>query len=224
MLMKRMVVALLFLPAALLTQFAGEGDLGFSVEGTDQRSQVSAASDPVLIAISLLSLALMALLLARQAPNEVEGIPTWRRRFAAFVVDIYIVFGATTPLVAVISLAVEARRTGSFAWSFERDFTVASDWYVGLPLTLALVGMVALYFALPIVYGTQTVGCYLLRLKVAPVDPSFKPRLADALHRVCVAFFALCTLPITLIRGHGVDGSTWYDRSTRYRVNLVRYK
>jgi hypothetical protein len=96
MLVKRMVVALLFLPAALLTQFAGEGNLGFSVEGADQRSQVSAASDPVLIAISLLSLALMALLLARQAPNGVEGIPTWRRRLAAFVVDIYVVVDGST--------------------------------------------------------------------------------------------------------------------------------
>jgi hypothetical protein len=83
-------------------------------------------------------------------------------------------------------------------------------------------GVMLLYFAVPVVRGTQTVGCYLLRLKVVPVE-GWQPQLYDAMTRAVLGYLGLCMGPLTFWRGRGADGSTWYDRSTQFRVSLVRY-
>jgi hypothetical protein len=85
--------------------------------------------------------------------------------------------------------------------------------------------LVALYFALPIVAnGTQTLGCYLLRLKVTPSEQLDKRYgLAEGFKRVALGFIGLCTWPFMWALGRGKDGSTWYDRATGFRVKLIRY-
>ena len=155
---------------------------------------------------------------------EVVGIPSWKRRFAAFLIDFYVVMMTMTPFVALIPLAAEALRTGQFAWAFERKYTVDSDFYIAIPLVLVMMGLLAVYFAWPIGKGRQTVGCYLLRLKVTPDDASRGHfGLSRGLRRVFLGFIGLGSWPFIWLLGRGKDGSTWYDRSTNCRVNLVRY-
>jgi hypothetical protein len=112
------------------------------------------------------------------------------------VIDFYIVILTISPFAALFPLMAEASRTGSFAWSFERKFTVPSDWYIGILLVLFTLTSMVLYFAFPVAMGTQTAGCYLLGLKVIPNLPgNGRLGLARGLRRVVLGFIGLCTWP-----------------------------
>lgn len=205
----------------VLSQFSGT-HLGFATYETRDQVRVTAGLSPELLAWSVLALPFVIFLIKRRVPSDSEDVPSWRRRFAAFIIDFGVIFAAIAPPATLIPLGLEAARTGSFAWTFDRDSTVASDWLLGFPLAIGIMGAMLLYFAVPVVLGTQTVGCYLLRLKVVPVE-GWQPRLYDAMKRVVLGYVGLCMGPLTFWRGRGADGSTWYDRSTKFRVNLVRY-
>jgi uncharacterized RDD family membrane protein YckC len=217
----RVFVAFFFAMGFLLVQFSSP-DLVLATYETGDQTRVIAGLAPGVLAWSVLAMPFVVFLIKRSVPSEGEAIPSWRRRFAAFVIDFVVIFAAIVPPVMLIPLGVEAARTGSFAWAFDRDFTVASDWLVHLLLVVGIMGAMLLYFAVPVVRGTQTVGCYLLRLKVVPVEGR-QPRLYDAMKRAVLGYLGICMGPLTFWRGRGADGSTWYDRSTQCRVRLVRY-
>jgi len=214
----RLFVSLFFAVGFLLAQFTGP-DLGFAMEGDGDRTRVLAGLPPGLLAWSVVAIPLVFFLIRRRVPSESDGVPSWRRRFAAFIIDFVVIFCAIAPPATPILLGAEAARTGSFAWSFDRNFSVPTDWLIGFPLVIGIMGGMVLYFAVPMVRGTQTVGGYLLQLKVVPVG-GWQPRLYDAMKR---AFLGLFMGPLNVWRERGADGSTWYDRSTQFRVTLVRY-
>jgi len=91
-------------------------------------------------------------------------------------------------------------------------------------MALVEFALLALYYAWPVARGRQTVGCFLLGLKVAPAATrKTPPDLALGLRRVVLAFAGLCSWPVLFIL-RGADGTTWYDRLTDTRVELVRYR
>lgn len=138
---------------------SGAKHVGFSVAQRSQDALVEAGSDPWLLLWAGIAIPLFVYVLQRDVPSAPAGIPSWKRRFAAFFVDFYVALGATAPFLALIPLAVEAARTGTFAWSFERRYTVDSDWYLGIPLVLVAMAILALYFAWPVATNRQTIGC-----------------------------------------------------------------
>ena len=217
----RVLIALFFAVGFLLAQFSSPEELGYAIDSASDQTHVMAGVPPALLVWNVLATPLTWFLVKWRAPSEPDGVPSWRRRLAAFVIDFVVIFCAIVPVATLIPLVAEAARTGTFAWTFTRDFSVWSDWLIGFLLGNGVFAGMLLYFAVPIVRGTQTVGCYLLRLKVVPVEGR-QLRLSSAVWRVILGYIALCMAPVTVWRGHGLDGSTWYDRSTRFRVNLVK--
>jgi uncharacterized RDD family membrane protein YckC len=65
-------------------------------------------------------------------------------------------------------MCVSAVRTGRFSWAFERSYTVSADTLVGLHLILITMGLMILYFVIPLTKGKQTVGCFVMGIKVTP--------------------------------------------------------
>jgi RDD family protein len=215
-----------FLAAGLAVSWLTDSkQIGFSVNQVDNDVLVQAGSDPWLLVWAAIAIPLFIYVLRRDFPYEPAGIPSWKRRFAAFFLDFYVALTSTAPFAALIPLAAEAVRTGSFAWSFKRRYTVDADWYLVVPMVLAEMALVALYFAWPVARNRQTVGCYLLRLRVVPAESSRARRsLALGFRRVTLGFIGLCTWPVMWLFGRGDDGSTWYDRATNSRVELVNYQ
>lgn len=221
---QRLGIALLLVAGALLTEFSGVRSVGFSVKMVNQDALVQGGSSPWLILWAIVAIPFFAFAMTRDISTETVGVPSWKRRFAAFVIDFYVAMMAMTPFAALIPLAAEAHRTGRFAWYFQRTYTVNSDFIIAIPLAFVMMGLLAVYFAWPIVNARQTIGCYLLGLKVAPVEST--PRrfgMPRGLRRVFLGFIGLCSWPFIWLLGRGKDGSTWYDRSTNCRVHLVRY-
>jgi uncharacterized RDD family membrane protein YckC len=221
---RRVDIALLLLVGFCLAEFTGMKSIGFSVSDFGDNALVQGGSHPALLIWDAVAIPLLAFAMTRETSYDIVGASSWTRRFFAFLVDFFVVMMTLAPVIVLIPLAAEGFRTGRFAWYFERKYIVASDRAIAIPLTLSLMMLMALYFALPIVRSKQTVGCYLLAVKVVP-DTSDGRRfgLTDGLKRVALGFIGLCSWPFMWLLRRGGDGSTWYDRWTRCRVTLVRY-
>jgi uncharacterized RDD family membrane protein YckC len=225
--MKRLrpAIALLLVSGLFLSNFTGAKSIGFNVNSANGNSLVRGGSDPILLLWAAVSIPFVLYVVSRDIRAQTIRPASWTRRIAAFVIDFYIAMLCTAPIIALIPLTTEAIRTGKFSWFFERTYTVPSDWYVGIPLVLFTMALVAAYFAVPIGRRTQTVGCYLLGLKVVSTRQERNPiRLSRGLRRVFLGFIGLCSWPFMWLLGRGQDGSTWYDRSTDFRVFQVRYE
>jgi len=223
--LQRIGIAALLLVGFVLMELIVGTTVGFSVKVVNDKALVEGGSNPALLIWAAVSIPVLARTWIREMPCEVVGVPSWKRRFAAVVIDFFVATAVMAPFLGLVPLAIEASRTGTLVWAFERHYTVASDWYVVIPLTV--IGMLALmlYFALPIVRDRQTIGCFLLRLKVTPGKSVLGGRFAlpQALRRVVLAFIGLCSGPFIWLLGRGEDGTTWYDRMTNCRVDLIRY-
>ena len=139
----------------------GARQMGFSVNAV----LVQAGLDPWVLVWAAIAIPLTVELLKRDVPCEAAGIPSWARRFAAFLVDFYVAVFLSAPVCTLLPLAVEAARTGTFTWSFGRRDTVATDLSLATLVVLGELVFMALYFAWPVARNRQSVGGYLLALQ-----------------------------------------------------------
>ncbi len=176
-------------------------------------------------ACSLLGAAFFAVLMMSKQNSVAIGVPPWWRRIVAVLVDFY--FGVITiaGMSAMIELALEARRTGHFAWSFERHYSVTSDLAFGIPLLLLDMAVLILYFVFPLTQGKQTFGCFVTGIKVTPpfgLEGKFTWR--GAFRRRWYEFRALGRWTSLLRPQRDADGNTWYDLESGCRVVAVDYR
>lgn len=196
------------------------GQVGDSMQWKDGRTSISAGSHPAMLLWSAIAIALFIVLMVRKPSAVVEGIPTAKRRIFAFLIDFWFSLLALSAVGAVIPLLLEALRTGHFVWHFQRDYSVNTDGLAAL-LSLLFMAMMVLYFAFPLTRGRQTVGCFIMRLKVTPPfgdEGSFT--LRAALMRAFYAFAGLCSM-LTRKWDRDGQGRTWYDRKTDCAVVMV---
>jgi uncharacterized RDD family membrane protein YckC len=154
-------------------------------------------------------------------PNVVvEGIPARKRRIFAFVIDFWFSLLTLSAVGALVPLLVEAVRTGHFAWHFQRNYSVNTDGLSAVWILLFMALMV-LYFTFPLTRGRQTVGCFIMRLRVTPpFGDQGCFTLRAALRRTFYAFRGLCSI-FTRNWDRDGQGRTWYDRETDCTVVLV---
>jgi RDD family protein len=196
------------------------GQVGSFEESHDGRTVVSAGSHPIMIMWAAVALGIFFAIMKIESVEVNSGIPTMKRRFGAFLIDFWFSLLVLAPLGALLPLFLEAERTGHFAWHFQRDYSVPSDVW-GLADVIGTLGLMVLYFVFPLTKGKQTVGCFLLRLKVTPPFSgrgSFTFR--SALRRTWYEFQGLCSW---VFKGVGRDnqGRTWWDQQTNCDVVLI---
>ena len=189
------------------------------------QGEVSVRSHPALLVLAAFIICLYSVLLKQHVSIVFVGKAGLTRRFFACFLDFFAVVAVTLCISLIIPLTLEACRVGHFSWSFRRDYGIPTDPYVffsSVPLTfLALI----LYSAYPLTQGKQTVGDYVMRIKVRPpLDADGRFTWTGAVRRVWYSCVGLCAWPYTLLMGVDQKGQTWYDRATGCRVSLVKYK
>lgn len=144
---------------------------------------------------------------------------TISERFAAFFVDFLTVLLAVTPMATLPLLLSEADATGSFRFSFERDFSRPADaTFAFLGSVFVFMGLFA-YFYIHAVTGRQTVGQYLLGYRVVGF-PGSSDKPAFGLN-VLLGFFGLCAWPVSVyFAAKRQDKAFWWNLRTR--TQLVR--
>ena len=220
----RAVVAFWFLLSFMIEYFLSPGEVGYSGHWSDGTAYVSAGSHPAFLVWAAVGLLLYFFLMHLKAEEAPDGVPTLRRRFLAFIIDFLFSLTIVASLGGMLPLWVESLRTGHFSWHFTRDYSVPSDDIFALPLAfLAMVSMVS-YFVLPLMKGRQTIGCFILRLRVTPPfgdKGAFTFR--EALKRTWYEFKGLCSL-LRVREPRDGQGRTWYDRETNCSVVLIKYQ
>src|SRR5260370_13523205 len=199
------------------------GEVGYYAEWRNGEALVSAGSHPAILVWAAIAVVLFVVLRRLSANEVTAGVPGLWRRFAAFLIDFW--FSILTLSIAdLLPLWLESMRTGHFAWHFQRGYAVLADEIFGLPFVLLSMGLIFLYFVIPLTKGKQTVGCFIMRLKVTP---PFGDRGAftfrEAVRRTWYEFRGVCW-PFWVKDGRDTQGRTWYDRETNSTVVLVDYQ
>lgn len=165
-------------------------------------------------------LALFVLLMVRRPSGVIGGVPTLKRRVLAFLIDFWFCLLIVSSVGELVPLWLEAKRTGHFAWHFQRNYSFSSE---GLAASVSLVFMalMVLYFAFPLARGRQTVGYFIVGLKVAPpFGDAGRFTFKAALVRTFYALVGLTSV-LTWKWDRDSEGRTWYDRKTNCTVRLV---
>jgi uncharacterized RDD family membrane protein YckC len=204
----------------VIIHFFDVGQVGDTMEWKNGSTAVFAGSHPAMLLWTAIAIALFILLMVKRPNVVAEDIPTLKRRVWAFVIDFWFSLLITSTVGALIPLWIEAVRTGHFTWHFQRNYSVNTDGLAAVASLLFMVLMV-LYFAFPLTRGKQTVGCFIMRLRVTPpFGDEGRFTLRAALTRTFYAFIGLASI---LTRNWDRDGQgrTWYDRRTGCTVVLV---
>ncbi|HKM66989.1 MAG TPA: RDD family protein [Candidatus Acidoferrum sp.] len=148
--------------------------------------------------------------------------PLWRR-YIALLIDWWFCIFTFATLSATVPLILEARRTGTFLWSFDREYWVYSDW-AGETLFFFAIAGIAAYFVLPLANRRQTLGCWVLRIATVNLDGSVvRVPLRIAFQRAYSELSELFS-PFSLLRiltGKAPQEGTKHDRYGGFMV--VRY-
>jgi uncharacterized RDD family membrane protein YckC len=199
------------------------GQVGDSLEWKDGKARVSAGSNLVILIWDAFALILFVGLMLRKSNTSFSGVPSRGRRILAFLIDFWFSLLTISGVGAIIPLLLEAGRTGHFAWHFQRDYAVSSDAWIALPTSLSFMALMVLYFVLPLTRGKQTVGGFIMRLKVTPpFGGGGRFTFWQALRRTYYEFNGLSPF-LWLSKDWDNDGQgrTWYDVKSNCTVVLV---
>jgi hypothetical protein len=216
----RATVALALASTFIWDHWFEKGTIGYQAVTRNGTIQVTASSTPSAIFLPVLWISFFCVLMTVRVRIGAFQASSIQRRLAAFLVDLWIVMFSVIGTLSFIPLLLEARRTGTFQWNYARDYYTGSD---GIMFALILVGLglVVLYFVMPLATRRQTIGSLIFGL--ATVDAGgnvLHLPMSTALWRAYMEFRGLCS-PIRTIKERDSQGRTWYDRETGFMV--VRY-
>ncbi|MAW80433.1 MAG: hypothetical protein CMI63_09355 [Parvularcula sp.] len=157
---------------------------------------------------------------ARDELDETKFVKIWQR-FLAFILDFMVVLLALTPILALPILLIEGRMTGSFEWSFSREFARDTDALAILPGILLAFVALFLYFYLHAKAGKATLGQYVLGYKVTGLaDASRKP---NYFARTMLSFVGMSMWPISwFLAAKNPDRKFWWDDASNSRAVRTR--
>lgn len=204
----------LFLPIVALPIFLDDSKpivIGASQSWSNGQYRFGGGTDPKAIAYSLGIIFVYVLFLSVTSSDLGNPMPGLIRRFVAFWLDFVLYMMAIAPLMGVVPTLVEWRRTGVFAWNFEREGPAPSDgWITGILLVLGFACMI-LYFALPLVLRKPSPGACIMGYQIVSDDGEpFSVR--NAVVRTLFGFRAVSPSYSLLFRPHpNENGKFWLD-------------
>ena len=180
-------------------------------------THIVAGTKPAIVLLSVLGIILFCFLMRVEVRVGEFYIPSLKRRFAAFLFDLWFLLFTMVGISSLTHLLLESQRTGTFQWHFERNYAVASD-VVDAAVILFNLSVMVLYFVLPLTKRRRTVGCWIFRLATVSAGGSalYLP-LSTALWRTFMEFRGLCS-PVRTVKERDTQGRTWYDRETGLMV------
>lgn len=216
----RLIAFILVVLELGIIRFFDVGQVGYSMQWKDGDTSISAGSHPAVLLWAAAAVALFVVLMFRRPGTFTEGVPTMKRRAVAFLIDFWFSLAVVSSVGAVLPIGLEALRTGHFAWQFQRNYSVSTDELAAV-VSLVFMALMVLYFVFPLTRGRQTVGDFVMGLRVAPpFGDEGRFAFKAALVRTFYAFIGLASI-LTRKWDRDGEGRTWYDRKTNCAVRLV---
>jgi uncharacterized RDD family membrane protein YckC len=210
----RVWVALMAAGAFLLAYLVG-GGAGASISYLDGIGAYEVSTSVPSLLAALTILIAYSIALNPTDPGSKGPVAATGRRAIAWFIDFLLALTALTSVLTLIPLTTEALATGQFVWEFQRTQITLTDWLVTLlVIALGFAGM-AFYWALPVMRGGQTVGQYILGLRVIPAT-------ADSLSPTRVWLRGLLQpFAVLLWFGKLASGKYWQDELANTKVVRV---
>jgi hypothetical protein len=216
----RALTALALVSSFIWFYWFQEAPVGYSSVTKNGETHILAGSTPAVLLQSILGICLFTFLMTKEVRIETFQASSLQRRFFAFLFDCWFLLLTVAGASSLIHLLLEAQRSGTFRWHYERKSGSASD---GADAALILINLTVMfmYFVVPLARRRQTVGCWLFRLATVSAGGSvlYLP-FSTALWRTFMEFRGLIS-PWRFWKETDAQGRTWYDRETGLIV--VRY-
>jgi|SRR5438477_7290992 len=190
--------------------------IGFSSQTKNGLTHDVARSSPVVVALSVMGILLFIFLMTRTVRIETLQTSSLRRRFLAFFLDCWFLMLTVIGASSLFHVLLDAQRSGTFRWSYERISGDASA--ADTVVILINLAVMFLYFVIPLARRRQTVGQWVLGLVTISGDGNLiHLPFSIALWRTFVEFRGLIS-PWRLLKETDAQGRTWYDRETGLTV------
>jgi hypothetical protein len=164
--------------------------IGSALEWEDGEYRFAGGTSPQALAIAAVTIFLYILLMYAPPAKTGSLMTGIVRRFVAFWLDFILAVFAIAPILGTIPTLVEWRRTGVFAWSFERATYASADPFIDVGITLMMFAALGFYFAWPLVRSRPSPGSCILGYQIVSDDGSGMTFRA-AIHRMFRGSFAL---------------------------------
>jgi hypothetical protein len=165
--------------------------IGAFAEWTNGRYRFAGGTTPWALAYALLVIGLYILLMYASPSDQGQTLPGVFRRFVAFWLDLMLAMFALAPILGILPAITEWRRTGVFAWNFERTTPAPGDMLLAsISLVFCSVALV-LYYATPLIrHKPSPVGC-IVGYQIIP-DEGTTLTFRTAVLRTLLGFIAVC--------------------------------
>jgi hypothetical protein len=204
-----------------LSFFTEPMTLGLATQWEDGNYRFSGGTRPEALVLAGLIVALYIALMKAKRVKPYAPLPGAIRRFFAFWIDFLLAMMSISPIVGILPVIVEWRRTGAVQWTIERNAPMPGDslqTIIGLLVTMAVLLM---YYVVPLLRERPSPGACILGYVVIP-DEGVDLSLRDALLRTSLGFVALASCYLIPFVGRDKKkGKIWPDKVFNTRAMLT---
>ena len=171
-------------------------NLGISAEFTDGNYRIAGGTAPWAIGCSIVIGILYFWLMYAPLSQLTTPLPGIIRRWFAFWIDFILAIMMTTPIFGLIASLTEWRRTGVFAWNFERTAPAPSDKVTVTVTFILLTIALTAYNVFPLLRCRPSPGSCVAGYQITAVDDN-PMTVRRATLRTLVGFVAAAILVTT---------------------------
>jgi hypothetical protein len=195
------------------TNVAENSTFGISSEWSSTSGyRLSGGTQPWALAFSLVAIGLYFLLMQAQPTPLSDPLPVVFRRFVAFWLDFVIAIIVVAPILGIVPMLTEWRRTGIFRWHFERSAHVSGDGLLTFGTVLVGGAALVLYYALPLLWCRPSPGTCIAGYQVIP-DTGVKLTLRTVILRTLLGFLAVAgAYLVPFGERNRKQGKFWLDK------------
>lgn len=192
--------------------------LGISAGWTNNRYTFAGGTAPWALAFALVMIGLYLLLMYSSPAALGQPLPGLVRRFVAFWLDFILAIMTIGPILGILPMLTEWRRTRVFQWNFDRTTQSPGDGTIATIGVLLIFIALAFYFALPLVRRRPSPGACILGYQIVP-DEGTTFRFRAALLRTLLGFIAVCAWWLSpFLDRDRKKGQFWLDKVFRTRA------
>ncbi len=182
----------------------------------------AAGTHPIALTFSLLIAVLYLLLMLAPTAHLGEPLPGIFRRFVTFWLDFIFAMILITPIMGLLPVLTEWKRTGAFQWHFERTFHAPGDELLVAAGFLIIVPSLVLYFAFPLIRHRPSPGACITGYQIVP-DDGTTITVPTAFLRTLLGFIAVCGAYLApFMTRNREKGKFWLDAIFGTRALKIR--
>ena len=205
-----------------ISNFGEPATFGVSQQWTNGNYSFAGGTHPVALTFALIIAVLYLLLMFAPPAHLGEPLPGVFRRFVTFFLDFILGMILITPIIGLLPVLTEWKRTGTFQWHFERTLHAPGDGWLTATGAILLIPALVFYFAFPLIRRRPSPGACITGYQIVP-DNGTAMSVRTAILRTLLGFIALCAAYLApFVARDRKRGKFWLDAVFGTRALTLR--